>query len=42
MSGWCPNCAQKGPHYVPPGSGIGGFFMCKELPPTVEEKSAEK
>ena len=25
----CPNCGEKGPHFVPPSFGDKGFFMCK-------------
>jgi hypothetical protein len=24
----CPNCHQKGPHFVPPSLGEKGFFIC--------------
>jgi len=25
----CPNCGEKGPHFIPPGFGDKGFFTCK-------------
>ena len=25
----CINCGEEGPHFVPPGGGDPGFFMCK-------------
>lgn len=28
--GMCPNCGEKGPHFVPPGFGSPGMFICKE------------
>lgn len=31
QSGLCPNCTQRGLHYIPPGSGVGGFFMCEPV-----------
>ena len=24
----CMRCSEPGPHYVPPGGGTTGFFMC--------------
>lgn len=27
----CLNCGRPGPHFVPPGFGTPGFFMCKPL-----------
>lgn len=38
LYGVCPNCKEKGPHFVPPGFGSGGFFMCKPK----EEKEREE
>ena len=26
----CPNCGEKGPHFVPPSLGEPGFFICKK------------
>lgn len=28
--GICINCGEKGPHFVPPGFGSGGMFICKK------------
>lgn len=27
----CPNCLQKGRHYVPPSLGETGFFTCESV-----------
>lgn len=27
-AGICPNCGEKGPHFVPPSLGDKGFFIC--------------
>lgn len=26
--GICPRCNEKGAHFVPPGGGTTGFYMC--------------
>lgn len=28
-AGKCPNCGEKGPHFVPPGLGSDGMYTCK-------------
>ena len=33
--GTCPNCGEKGPHFVPPSLGDPGMFVCKERVETV-------
>lgn len=25
----CPRCGSQGPHFVPPGAGDAGFFICE-------------
>lgn len=33
----CPNnCGEPGPHFIPPGFGSPGMFMCKPLENTDE------
>lgn len=33
----CPNgCGEKGPHFVPPGFGDPGFFICTKKEPSEE------
>lgn len=31
-AGKCPNCGEKGPHFVPPGFGSGGMYICEAKP----------
>jgi hypothetical protein len=40
MAGWCPNCAEEGPHYVPPGGSTPGMWTCQRVP-TLDERQAE-
>ena len=34
----CPNCGEKGPHFVPPSFGDKGFFICEKKPTEGGEK----
>lgn len=35
----CPNCGECGPHFVPPGMGMKGFYFCKPNPEAFLHKS---
>lgn len=37
--GVCPNCAEKGPHFIPPSFGESGFYTC-DARPSVEQEDA--
>lgn len=30
LHGVCRNCGEKGPHFVPPGGGSPGMYICKK------------
>lgn len=37
----CVNCGEPGPHFIPPGFGMAGFFSCKKPDQTDAEYQAE-